>query len=298
MGRNNDFNDGEDLPESQDAAYPTGPIPPHERMWRHPSELGFAAVTAADTAPVNIGRTGRSLLGISTIGATFLIAVLFVALQPTSPEPDAQDVIALTNSEIHVASFDYPEFIAIEANPDLASPPERSTNDAVGIMLPNGQFLITTMAAIAEVEAINVRLTGGRTVRARVVQTYPDLSVAVLSVSEQSSVDSFPDIDVMSIIPRGVKFAKGQVVMALVDIPRQLTVSDRINDVFVSLRSPSMSASDLAEVSEGAPIVDKSGRLIGLCTQTAGVLSFIPFIDIEEALASWITDAGGAGKGK
>lgn len=298
VGRNFDFEDGEDLPESPGAAYPKGPVPPHERIWRHPSELGFAAVTAADAATVNIGRTGRSLLGISTVGVTILMVVMFAALQPTSPNPVAQDVIALTNSQIHVASFHHPGLITVETNSDLADPPRRRMNDAVGIMPPNGQFLITTMAAIAEVETIDVRLTGGRIVQARVVQTYPDISIAVLSVSEQPSSTAFPDIDVMSIVPRGVKFAKGQVVMALVDIPRQLIVSDRISDVFVSLRSSTMTAGDLANVSEGAPIVDKSGQLVGICTRIDGVLSFIPFVYIEKALASWITDADVAGKGK
>lgn len=288
MGRNDDWDDGEDHPG---AAYPSGPVPPHERIWRHPSELGFAAVTAAEAAPINIGRTGRSLLGLSTVGAALLIGVLFVALQPTSPSPDAQDVIALTNSELRVASFDHPGLVSFGSDTDLPDPAPRRANDAVGIILPDGEFLITTTAAIAELEAIDVRLTGGRTVTARVVQTYPELSVAVLSVSEQSSPTAFPDIDVMSIVPRGVEFAKGQVVMALVDIPRQLTVSDRINNVLFSLRSSSMSPSDMAFVSEGAPIVDKSGRLVGLCTHSAGVLGFIPFTEIEEALASWINGA-------
>ncbi len=294
MGRNDDFDDGDDLDGSNGPpkiSYPSGPVPPHERIWRHPSELGFATVAAADAAPVNIGRTGRSLLGIASVGGAFLIAVLFVALQPTAPEPDAQDVIALTSSQLRVASLDHPGINRVEANTGLPDHASRRNNDAVGILLPNGQFLITTMSAIAEVEAIDVRLTGGRTVSARVVQTYPELSIAVLSVSENSTSATFPEIDVMSIVPRGVTFSPGQVVMALVDVPRQLTVSEKITDVLVSLRSSSETVGDVARVAEGAPIVDKSGRLIGLCTYLAGDLGFIPFTEIEAALATWITDA-------
>jgi len=257
-------------------------------------------VTAADSAPINIGRTGRSLLGLSCVGAAILISVLFVALQPSSPTPDAQDVIALTNSELRIASLDYPSVVTFGIDADIPNPmsPDPKPvspgpNDAVGIMLPNDQFLITTIAAIADLDAIDVQLASGRTVTARVVQTYPDLSVAVLSVSEQEPSTAIPDLDVMSIIPRGAKFAKGQVVMALVDIPRQLTVSDRIGKGLFSLRSSTMTASEISFVSEGTPIVDKSGQLVGLCTHIDGVLSFIPFITIEEALASWIRDAGG-----
>lgn len=285
--------DGNELRDRRDSSYPAGPMPPHERVWRHPSELGFAAVVAADSAPVNIGRTGRSLLGFSTVAAALLLVALFVALQPSSPEPDAQDVIALTNSELRIASLDHPGTITVDVSTDPPDPVRIRPNEAVGIMLPDGNFLITTMSAIADVESIDVRLTGGRTVRARVVQTYPDLSVAVLSISEQSTAAVDPEIDVMSIVPRGVAFDRGQVVMALVDIPRQLLVSDPIDDVLIALRSPKMSESELARVSEGAPIVDKSGRLVGLCTHSAGTLGFIPFVEIEEVLAKWISAGGG-----
>jgi hypothetical protein len=260
-------------------------------VWRHPSELGFAAAAAVDAEPVNIGRTGRSLLGVSTVGATVLLAALFVALQPSSPDPDAQDVIALTNSELRIASFDPPGSLAIEISADVPRSDPMGPDDAVGLLLPDGNFLITTMSAIAEVDAIDVRLTGGQIVRARVVQTYPDLSVAVLSISERST-SSGPEIDVLSIVPRGAEFVEGQLVMALVDVPRQLRVSGRIDDVLVALQSPTMSDREMSRVSEGAPIVDKSGRLVGLCTHAGGVLGFIPFVDIEEALARWII--GGA----
>ncbi|MFM7870771.1 MAG: hypothetical protein ACKPBG_03710, partial [Actinomycetota bacterium] len=60
------------------------------------------------------------------------------------------------------------------------------------------------------------------------------------------------------------------------------------------LQSPTMSDRDMSRVSEGAPIVDKSGRLVGLCTHVGGVLGFIPFVDIEAVLARWISgDAEG-----
>ncbi|MGA0878832.1 MAG: hypothetical protein ACO3SP_06905 [Ilumatobacteraceae bacterium] len=285
--------DGNELRDRRDSSYPAGPMPPHERVWRHPSELGFAAAVAADSAPVNIGRTGRSLLGFSTVTAALLLGALFVALQPTAPEPDAEDVIALTNSELRIASLDHPGPLTVDVSANAPDPASFRPDEAVGIMLPDGNFLVTTMSAIADVESIDVRLAGGRTVRARVVQTYPDLSVAVLSISEQSTSGVVPEIDVMSIVPRGVEFDRGQLVVALVDIPRQLMVSDPIDDILIALRSPKMSDSDLARVSEGAPIVDKSGRLVGLCTYSKGTLGFIPFVQIEEVLSNWISDGGG-----
>ena len=290
MGRNENAEDGNDRQQDRGAAYPSGPVPPHERQWRHPSELGFAAVVAADAEPVNIGRTGRNLLGASLVGGALLLTALFISLQPTSPDPNAHDVIALTNSELRIASFDRAIPVTVDVPEDLPPPGPGHIKDGVGIMLPNGDYLITTISAIADIDAIDIRLTGGRTVRARVIQTYPDLSVAVLSISDQATSTANPEIDVMSIVPKGVSYRKGQLVMALVDVPRQLYISDPIDDLVISLRSTTMSDGELARVSEGAPIVDKTGRLIGLCTHSAGTLGFIPFVDIEKALDGWITD--------
>jgi hypothetical protein len=64
-----------------------GPLPPHERSWRHPSELGptRADVEVADAA----GRTPMMALAGGTL-AVMAVALMVVAMTPrTSPGPIA-----------------------------------------------------------------------------------------------------------------------------------------------------------------------------------------------------------------
>ena len=70
---NNDFGMGPD-DTNPDDSYSPAPQPPHERMWRHPSEVGFAAVSLQALTPIDIGRRGRGLVGFSCIAGTVLIA--------------------------------------------------------------------------------------------------------------------------------------------------------------------------------------------------------------------------------
>lgn len=58
-----------------------GPLPPHERSWRHPSELG---PTGAD---VDHGRGNRAMATAFATGtlAVMLVGVLVVAVTPSTP---------------------------------------------------------------------------------------------------------------------------------------------------------------------------------------------------------------------
>lgn len=73
------------------------PLPPHERHWRHPSEL---APTAADVeSPPN----GRALVLATGTTALLLAAVLFVALAPPrSSAPTAVSATTLPSATIEL----------------------------------------------------------------------------------------------------------------------------------------------------------------------------------------------------
>lgn len=64
------------------------PIPPHERSWRHPSEL---APTAAD---VDLGSTGRGWVVATGTAAALLAVVLVVAMSP--PRSSAPTAVSAT----------------------------------------------------------------------------------------------------------------------------------------------------------------------------------------------------------
>jgi hypothetical protein len=75
------------------------PIPPHERHWRHPSEL---AATADD---VEFGSSRRAIVLATGTTALLLAAVLVVALAPTrSSAPSAVSATTLPAATIELAS--------------------------------------------------------------------------------------------------------------------------------------------------------------------------------------------------
>ena len=123
MGMNNDFGAGPDDADPDDS-YSPAPQPPHERMWRHPSEVGFATVTLQALTPIDIGRRGRGLVGFSCIAGSILISGLLLVLIPRSGHQSTSDIVALTNADLHVAAVDS----------------HLSASTAMGIILFNNQI--------------------------------------------------------------------------------------------------------------------------------------------------------------
>ncbi|MEP1126441.1 MAG: hypothetical protein ABJH68_21360 [Ilumatobacter sp.] len=66
------------------------PLPPHERAWRHPSELATATAVGLDT-PVN---GGRAVVLATGVAAVMMAAVMVVALTP--PRATAPSAMSAT----------------------------------------------------------------------------------------------------------------------------------------------------------------------------------------------------------
>ena len=196
---NNDFGMGPD-DTNPDDSYSPAPQPPHERMWRHPSEVGFAAVSLQALTPIDIGRRGRGLVGFSCIAGTVLILGLLVILVPRAGRQSTSDVVALTNADLHVA--------AVESN--------LTTSAAMGILLFNDQILVTTAAALGELETVKVQLPDRSVNTANLVHIFPHNGIAVLQIEQQ-----FDPVTFLRTLTRtsGIKysqaFASGHVVTVL-----------------------------------------------------------------------------------
>lgn len=325
-----------DEPSRRPGADSPAPLPPHERVWRHPSEIGFASVAAIDSRPINIGRNGRTLIGVVTIAGVVLCVALVLALQPDSLRSDPHDVVALANSRLRVASFVYtrpnPDRIptptvvdpvvpidvphvaigsrliekfrfASEAVSSVTRPsavPQTSTTTttipvvtsarAMGILSESGEHLLTTMAAVSGIESIDVRLPSGQMVRSRILHTLPELNIAVLSVSDESTTGARADIKASGLGTNGSDYSPGQPVMVLIEAPLEFVIGQPLDDVVVALDTYAAFDLGASKVPEGAPLVSKAGHLIGLCTHSAGRLGFIPVNLVETALADLLND--------
>lgn len=265
---NNDFGMGPD-DTNPDDSYSPAPQPPHERMWRHPSEVGFAAVSLQALTPIDIGRRGRGLVGFSCIAGTVLILGLLVILVPRAGRQSTSDVVALTNADLHVA--------AVESN--------LTTSAAMGILLFNDQILVTTAAALGELETVKVQLPDRSVNTANLVHIFPHNGIAVLQIEQQ-----FDPVTFLRTLTRtsGIKysqaFASGQVVTVLLENPQRLVVDQTSGQAMITLRSSDSNKMDIWAYTEGAPVVDQSGRLIGLCTHIGAALGFIPIQSIEKQI--------------
>lgn len=271
---NDDFgpNAGDSYP---DAEYTPAPQPPHERLWRHPSEVGFAAVALEALTPIDIGRRGRGLVGFSCIAGAVLISGLLLILIPRADRQNTSDVVALTNRNLQVA--------AVDSNLE--------TSKAMGIILFNNQVLVTTTAALGELETVAVRLPNRSISTAHLVHVFPNNGIAVLQIKQP--IDPLAFLRTLT-RTSGIKYSKGftsgQVVTVLLENPKRFVINDVSQQAMITLRMSDNSDFDIYSFAEGAPVVDQSGRLVGLCTHSESELGFIPITSIEQQINALIAD--------
>ena len=271
---NDDFgpNAGDSYP---DAEYTPAPQPPHERLWRHPSEVGFAAVAHEALTPLDIGRRGRGLVGFSCIAGAVLISGLLLILIPRADRQNTSDVVALTNRNLQVAPVDS----ILE------------TSKAMGIILFNNQILVTTTAALGELETVAVRLPNRSISTAHLVHVFPNNGIAVLRIEQP--IDPLAFLRTLT-RTSGIKYSKGftsgQVVTVLLENPKRFVINEVSQQAMITLRMSDNSDFDIYSFAEGAPVVDQSGRLVGLCTHSESELGFIPITSIEQQINTLIAD--------
>ncbi len=267
---NNDFGMGPDDADP-DNSYSPAPQPPHERMWRHPSEVGFATVALQALTPIDIGRRGRGLVGFSCVAGFILISGLLLVLIPRSGRQSTSDIVALTNSDLHVAAVDS----------------QLSTSAAMGIILFDNQILVTTVAALGELKTVSVQLPDQSINTANLVHVFPENGIAVLQIEQQFDPVTFlRTLTRTSGIKYSQRFATGQVVTVLLENPKLLVVDETSHQTMITLRSSDGEELDTSAFAEGAPVVDQSGRLVGLCTHFNDALGFIPIPSIEKQISA------------
>ena len=236
---------------------PPAPIPAHERMWRHPSEVGAATATLADVEPP-LKAAGRGVVAASLLMGVAVVSALLIIARPTDGDADARDVIRLTSDDIDVASV------------GVADGDERP----MAVLVNDGPLLITTSIAVGDRERITVRLTDGGIHEADVVHVDHRASVAllVLTTATDQTLNSIPDA-------RAVQL--GQEVIVLTETPYRLRVVSYDENEMLELGLADLDPDDVVE---GAPVIDRAGRLVGLCTHTAAGIAVIPIELVAQAL--------------
>ena len=259
-------------------AYPPAPLPPHERAWRHPSELGTTSWSHLEP-PLTLGR--GLLIATGAIGGLLSIVVLWAMLpspgrgslaSPTAVTSTADDLAALVSSprpDTLVAST-----VTRTSSPALTTVPRATTSvpirststvvtstvdhaendDLPPVAVAVGDTMVITTARAAQGHTF-VTVTGsdGQPHDVTVLMVDRDLGVAVLSPEAAAMTDSY------AIAPAA---ADGDAVTVLTEAPIS-------TNVHIDAKGKLTIDAWDETIAEGTPVVNADGLLVGMCSHGA-----------------------------
>lgn len=253
--------------------YPSAPTPPHERLWRHPSELAANTVREMPTATA-IGRGFFIVTGVAVIAFAFgLVRVL-------SSEPGSS-VVAGGASSVDpqplptTASLPSPS-ASVRATPSTTAPPLTTISISVptssvpappqtlltslgtsAIVWADGTWAVTSAGALTVGQSTDVQLPDGESRTATVVAVDDASGLALLALAEPDG--TMPPAPEIASLP-----AAGSTVLA---VARNGT---SVNATLVAENGQLLVQPDEpAELNDGAPLTDQNGFVVGLCSRSA-----------------------------
>lgn len=255
----------------------TAPIPPHERQWRHPSEL------REQTSPQITAPSLQRVFRLVAIGSACLSVVISLALlRAVIPRPSS--VIAQKNSTfITPETTSLPMPVGSASTSDLRSfiPHLRGTSQPVIAMTRAGYFLSSALD-MKQDSLIGIVDIDGTVILAQVVYIDKQFGIAWLrSLNIDSPYSSKP---LTPSPPATViaKFAHGDVVWI---------INNDITTAAIGLSTKNAAiTNDLWPVNSppgsilGGLAVDEHGRAIGWCVYINGAQWVIPMAMLENLL--------------
>ncbi len=220
-----------------------GPLPPHEREWRHPSELAAEerASARAEALPVS------SRVFALTTGTAGLVAIAVLFLLVT-PQRQAQPVAvsASTSPAARSAPVDLDSaatIVAVRGSAADAAIESVSVEAALATPIGSGRFAVMLRASLGsgDGDEVDVVLPSGRVTSGSIVDDTADTGDAVLVQLD----DHEPGHDVAEHRPH-----ERDVVTLMASPPLKVALAD-LDDV---------------DVADGTAVIDAEGHLVGLCT--------------------------------
>src|SRR5581483_180863 len=291
------------------------PLPPDDRLWRHPSELGVAAMATA-SAPAN--PEGPARLWAVAIVAGLIGSALSLGFVAASghlstdviEKPVVEKVAVRPIAELSNASSSGQGVITIAKSvaPTLArvETTQRGVKSAnSGVMLRDDGYLATNAHLVKDATAVDVVLSDGTTLPARIVGVDAMTDVAVLRIDRDhlsvavlgSAVDlqlGQPAIAIGS--PQGTTGGPSVTLGVISAVGRHVTSEDGTD-----LRDMIQTDAPMAAGSSGGALCDGSGSVVGMTAAIASAddpaassLSFAIPVDIVRAIADDIITTGTA----
>lgn len=197
-----------------DDDHQVGPLlPPEDRLWRHPSELGSAAETSARVdSPQRLRTAGSRRVGPVVVGAVLAGALLTLGVvglvRVAAPEPKPAEPLRTASPAGNQRSAVAPNGPSAPGNPRSMTVANKEFNHAAGdpgaiaelmVVRPGSKqiisgfwldhrgTLVTAANAVAGAAEIVLLKGSGRASRARLLGTDATTGVAVLAVDHTNS---------------------------------------------------------------------------------------------------------------
>lgn len=211
---------------------------------------------------------GRGVTAFSVTAGVLVVVGLALIARPVSGRSDASAAIRLSGADIELVSLD------------------DSRSDApIAVMVEQGPLLVTTLAAVGDRTQLRVRLTDGSAHDVQVIHVDEVNSVVVLALrlDEPAPNVSLPNVPI----------TRDQEVVVISERAHRMSVMSLAEDrrAVIGTRSTTF---DPFSVAEGAPVIDRSGRLVGLCTHEGNDVVLIDTKSIQSVLSSLFEGLGAA----
>ena len=298
----------------EDAGFTT-PLPPEDRIWRHPSELRRPAPAPATQPLVGVRRTsGWATSVVSGLVASALTIGAVAAAGAFSEAPVVRETVvretvapALAVSPGSAGSGGAVVRIAAEASPAIVRIDVRGDLDGSGsgVLFRDDGHVLTNAHVVDDADRIMAVLSDGTALEAELVGVDELTDVAVVKVA---SPEPFPT----AVLGSAADLAVGQPTVAI-GSPLGLLGGSSVTTGVVSALGREVDGQDgpplldmiqtdaaIAPGSSGGALLDMRGTVIGITTAIAvsqvGAegLGFAVPIDLAVRIASQLIDGGKA----
>ncbi len=283
-----------------DPGFYRSPLPPEDRLWRHPSEMGFPPERQASRRSLWV-VAGVSALGASVV-TTGLVAVAVVLLVGRDSRPVEREVVARPATTVATDGEDVVR-IAEQVRSAIAQVKLDRGRTGSGVLFRSDGHMLTNAHVVDGTTTATVALANGRELPARVVGSDPETDIAVLKI----------DGGVFPVVTMGTAtdLHVGQKAVA-VGSPLGLAGGPSVSVGVVSAlhrnvrtRSGAQTMYDMVQTdasiapgSSGGALLDGAGSVIGITTAIAvtdggaeGVGFAVP-IDVARSVADQLITSG------
>ncbi len=265
----------------EDAPAAGPPLPPDDRLWRHPSELSGTGVRAPARSPVAAGRprTRGVVIVAATAGATLAVGLLAVVqgLPRTLDEVSPASTVAASVTQafvgnryeaVRTTTRIAPSMAAVEATVDGA------TTRGSAVVIRDDGYLVTAAHLVAGAGMIRVVTSDGRTYDADRIGSDPVTDLVVLRIRANGlrpaafATDSAPAVGERT-FAIGCPAAPGEPLWLAMGAVRALRRS-LAGVAGETLHGLIETDAPVVPAAAGGALVNTSGVVVGLTTSGAG----------------------------